>query len=551
MLRRRFGYQAGQITAFEDEHLIAPGDSKLRSALLAEEIERPRTGPMRDIVATIQPEQDYIVRQALEITTVVQGAPGTGKTAVGLHRLAYLLYTYGDRLRRSGVLILGPNITFLNYIREVLPALGEIDVKQMTVGDLAAHVPVSADDSPDTAAIKGDVRMATVLRRALYSRVTVPTERLVVPRGSRHWYVEIETLKTSVENLLSRDTSYNSAREALATQLAHAVLRNQESAGFAADHRTLTSLAKTPQIKAAVQAIWPRVSAVTLVKSLLENKAYLFSASDGILTSEEQATILRRPLRRDEGWATSDQFLIDEVEGLLNRSPSMGHVVLDEAQDLSGMQLRAVGRRCTTGSATVLGDLAQGTTPWAVSDWKAAMSHLGKDAASVEVLDRSYRVPSSVLEFASRLLPTIVPGMTQPQSVHGHIGKLEVRESEDLASDTLTTIRHLGENPGSIAVIAAGDDVRRVASYLEASGLTYDTLEVPSESARVTLAVADLVKGLEFDHVLVIEPSNIVDAELSTWQGLRRLYVVLTRAVSSLTILHSEPLPGELLPSKS
>lgn len=184
-LRRRFGFEGGQISAYEDEHLADSTEADLTSELLATEIERPRVGPMRDIVSTIQPEQDTIVRAPLEVTTVVQGAPGTGKTAAGLHRLAFLLYAHRERLRRSGVLIVGPNAAFLNYIRDVLPALGEIEVKQTSLTDFAGHVPLTAEEPTEVAAIKGDTRMAAVLRRTVYSHVRPPAERLTVPHGAR------------------------------------------------------------------------------------------------------------------------------------------------------------------------------------------------------------------------------------------------------------------------------------------------------------------------------------------------------------------------------
>lgn len=188
-LRRRFGYTRGDITAYEDEHLSDPGEAARTSKLLQQEIERPRVGPMRDIVATIQPEQDEIVRSGLGGTVCVQGGPGTGKTAVGLHRVAYLLYAHRERLARTGTLVIGPNRSFLHYIEQVLPALGELTVRQATVDDLVAHVEVRGTDDAAAAVVKGDARMAEVLRRAVYSHVTMPTEPVVVVRGSRRWRV--------------------------------------------------------------------------------------------------------------------------------------------------------------------------------------------------------------------------------------------------------------------------------------------------------------------------------------------------------------------------
>ena len=210
LLRRRFGFVRGQITAYEDEHLVEPqADDAVRSQILAAEIERPRVGPMRDIVATIQPEQDVIVRADVAQTICVQGAPGTGKTAVGLHRAAYLLYTFRDRLRRGGVLVVGPNSAFLSYIAAVLPALGEVDVRQVTLEELVEHrVPVRGQDSAEVATLKGDERMAKVLARAVYAGLLPPDEPLVVPRGARRWRVPTWELGKIVDELRDRDVRY-------------------------------------------------------------------------------------------------------------------------------------------------------------------------------------------------------------------------------------------------------------------------------------------------------------------------------------------------------
>ena len=192
-LRRRFGFSGGELTAYEDELFGARSAGKERSSqpsqILISEIERPRSGPMRDIVATIQPDQDDIVRADAGQTVCVQGAPGTGKTAVGLHRVAYLLYAYREQVRRRGVVMVGPNQAFLSYIRNVLPALGEIDVAQTTVGELVASVPVRGADDEAAAVVKGDARMAEVLRRALWGTIRPPAAAVMLPRGTRRWRV--------------------------------------------------------------------------------------------------------------------------------------------------------------------------------------------------------------------------------------------------------------------------------------------------------------------------------------------------------------------------
>ncbi|KNE83228.1 MULTISPECIES: HelD family protein [Streptomyces] len=574
-LRRRFGYTGGELTAYEDERLSDPAAAETVSRLLQTEIERPRVGPMRDIVATIQPEQDEIVRAGLGGTLCVQGAPGTGKTAVGLHRVAYLLYAHRERLSRAGTLVIGPNRSFLRYIEQVLPALGELEVAQATVDDLVAHVPVTGTDTPEAARLKGDARMAEVLRRAVRSGVRPPGEGLVVVRGSRRWRVPAEELRQIVDELLGRGIRYGAAREALPQRIAHAVLVRMEAAGEAPDDRTQNAVARDRAVKAAVKAIWPPVDPAKLVLRLLSDAAFLAEQAEGVLSAGEQALLLRpKPPRsvRSAAWSAADAVLIDEVRDLVERTPSLGHVVLDEAQDLSPMQYRAVGRRCTTGSATILGDLAQGTTPWSTAAWSEALSHLGKPDGRIEELTEGFRVPRDVIAYASRLLPAIAPGLKEATSVREAAGALEIRGVDaagggsggeagggdgdgsggpgprpGLAAAVAEACREALEHEGSVGLIAADARVPALAGALAAAGLPYlSPGEETTADARLTLVPASLAKGLEYDYVVLDEPAAVVAAEPDRRTGLRRLYVALTRAVSGLTVLHAEDLPPEL-----
>ncbi|MFD3313463.1 HelD family protein [Streptomyces sp. NPDC058694] len=554
-LRRRFGYTAGDLTAYEDEHLSDPAEAAATSKLLQQEIERPRVGPMRDIVATIQPEQDEIVRSGLGGTVCVQGGPGTGKTAVGLHRVAYLLYAHRDRLARTGTLVIGPNASFLHYIEQVLPALGELAVRQATVDDLVAHVEVRGRDEAAAAVVKGDARMAEVLRRAVRSHVTMPTEPVMVVRGSRRWRVPAYELEVIVRELLDRDIRYGAAREALPQRIAHAVLVQMERSGEAPDDRVQDAVARNTAVKAAVKAVWPPVDPAKLVLRLLSDADFLAAHAEGILTEDEQKTILwARPVRsvKSAKWAAADAVLIDEATDLVQRTHSLGHVVLDEAQDLSPMQYRAVGRRCTTGSATVLGDLAQGTTPWATRSWEEALTHLGKGDAVVEELTAGFRVPTDVITYASRLLPHIAPGLTPVASVRENPGFFEVRPTGADTADTADTevvaaCEELLRNEGSVGLIAADARVPALADALTAAGLPYlGPGEETTLTTRLTLVPASLAKGLEYDYVVLDEPRAIVDGEPDERTGLRRLYVSLTRAVSGLIVTHAAPLPPQL-----
>jgi hypothetical protein len=478
----------------------------------------------------------------------VQGAPGTGKTAVGLHRVAYLLYAYREQVRRRGVVVVGPNRAFLSYIRNVLPALGELDVTQTTVGELVGSqglVAVRGTDAEAAAIVKGDARMAEVLRRALWSSVRRPADAMVVPRGSRRWRVSAHELEELVAELRTRGVRYGAARELLEHRIAHVILTQMEAAGEACDDRTHEAVRRSRPVRSAVDAIWPKADPVRLVFGLLSSAPALAAAAGRVLNAAEQDVILWSPAPRgprSAPWSAADLVLIDEARDLITRTPSLAHVVVDEAQDLSPMECRALGRRCTTGAATVLGDLAQGTTPWAAPSWPSLLSNLGKPDTGVRELSVGYRVPRQILDYASTLLAVIAPELQPASSLRADAGALDVMRvpvsalGPQLAAACVQALTR----PGSVAVIAADPQVRSLAGALGRAGLDYGE---PGSDARLTLVPVTLAKGLEFDHVIVVEPARIARAEA---RGLHRLYVALTRAVSRLTVLHAEPLPDPL-----
>ncbi len=552
VLRRRFGLDRGEITAYEDEHLVDPTEHDIRSRILADEIERPRVGPMRDIVATIQPEQDELVRADAGTTVCVQGAPGTGKTAVGLHRAAWLLHAHRERLARSGVLVIGPNRAFLDHVGAVLPTLGEVQVGHTTIDALVGAWPVRATDPVEAAVLKGDARMAEVLRRAVWSHVGRPDTALVLPRGASRWRVPAYSVVEILEELETRGVRYDAARQMLPQRLAHAVLLQMERAGGSPDDRVQDSVAASPVVRRYAAALWPVLDPRQVLYELYADPARL-AAAEGVLTAREQSALAwARPPRTRGGarWTAADLVLLDEVGDLLQRTPSLGHVILDEAQDLSAMQLRAVGRRCSTGAATVLGDLAQGTTPWATSSWAESLGHLGKPDAHVEILDRGFRVPSSVIELAARLLPHMAPGLGVPVSVRDNPGRLDIRRADGVAlwDATSEVVASLVATPGSVGVVAADAAVPHVSAALTGRGIGHGVLGADHGDVdhQVDVVPASVAKGLEFDEVVVVEPAAIAEAEPDERTGLRRLYVVLTRAVSGLTIVHARPLPPEL-----
>jgi DNA helicase IV len=567
-LRRRFGFSHGQLTAYEDEDLTGPGQVA-QSEIMESEIERPRTGPMRDIVATIQPEQDSIVRAGLNQSLCVQGAPGTGKTAIGLHRAAYLLYAYREQLARSGVLVVGPNDSFLSYIADVLPALGEIDAAQTTVTSLVCGsngVTVRGLDSVPAALIKGDARMAEVLRRAAWSHLGTPTAPLVVPRGAYQWRVGAYLTAEIVDELRRRGVRYGAGRAMLPQRLAHQVLLRMEAAGESPDDRIQNAVARSKPVRAYTDEIWPALDPVKLIMRLLSDQDFLGAAAEGILTpAEQQLILIRHPPRSASTarWSLPDVILIDEAADLLQRTPSRGHVILDEAQDLSPMMLRAVGRRASTGSVTVLGDLAQATTPWATRSWHESLAHLGHTDAAVEELVAGFRVPGAVIDFAARLLPQIAPSLKPPHSVRRHRGELDLRATGQLDEELGDAITQAMRNEGTVGVIVADAAVPAVWKLLDRRQIEYDVLgedpeifeahgDLPRSDPEITphlrpiLVPALLAKGLEFDHVVLLEPADIVAGEPDQVTGLRRLYVCLTRAVTSLIVVYSGELPAAL-----
>jgi DNA helicase IV len=556
--RRRFGFSGGQLTAYEDELFTGAVTADAAdgvaarpamSRIMIEEIERPRSGAMRDIVATIQPEQDDIVRADATLSVCVQGAPGTGKTAVGLHRVAYLLYAYRDRMSRGGVLVLGPNRAFLTYIRNVLPALGEFDATQTSVTELLATVPIRGADSEVTARIKGDARMAEVLRRALWERIREPAESIMLARGSRRWRISADRLAELVAELRERGVRYGTGREMLSHRIAHVILTQMEAAGETCDDRTHEAVRRTSQVKTAVNAIWPKADAVRVVFDLLSDPEAIARFADGVLSDAEQQAIAWAKPPRGPGsarWSAADAVLIDEVTDLIERTASLAHIVIDEAQDVSAMACRAIGRRATTGSVTVLGDIAQGTTAWAAGSWEQMLSDLGKPEAALEILNTGYRVPRQILDFASRLLTEIAPDLEPARSVRQDAGSLAITAVSvgDLDRALAALCATALAQPGSIAVITADSDATKTAAALRAAGLPHAVLDGEAESAKLTVVPVGLAKGLEFDHVIVVEPATIASAEA---RGLQRLYVALTRAVSRLTVLHTSPLPEPLL----
>jgi DNA helicase IV len=560
-VRRRFGWapaskgDSADLTGLEDEWLTvegeaAPAASGEGSRIVAREIERPRVGPMRDIAATIQPDQDDLVRADLATSVCVQGAPGTGKTAVGLHRAAYLLYTHPQRVQRGGLLILGPNRTFLTYISEVLPALGESGVRQSTIEEILVEESSTAvarartyEDAGAAAAVKHDARMADVLHRALYSRVRpeAATDSLAVPDGSYRWRVPTGVLGRIVADVRGEEPPYAVGRERVRSRAVRHLQEQAERRSGPVNNLWLQKVGRSRPMSAYVDAVWPRVRPEEVVAGLLGDADALAAAADGILDADEQRAVLwAKPPRsfRSASWSAADLVLLDEVAGLLEHPAGYGHIVIDEAQDLSPMQARSIARRAAYGSLTVLGDLAQGTTPWAARTWGELLGHLGKPDALIAPLTTGFRVPGAVVALTNRLLGLLDVDVPPARSLR-HDGEVRIRQTRDVIAGTVDAVREALAHEGSVGVVAAdGETVRLLRTALTDAGVEVGGPDDPR--ARVTVLGASVAKGLEYDHVVAVEPAAVAEAER---RGLHRLYVVLTRAVSRLDVVHSRPLP--------
>jgi len=551
--RRRFVFSARELTDVFEEDFTDPdslaGAGGVPDPLLAE-LGRARTGQMRDIVATIQAEQDAIIRAPIETCLVVQGGPGTGKTAVALHRAAFLLYEHRARLAREGVLVVGPNPVFLRYISQVLPSLGETSATQTTVdGLLALRFRIVAEDALPVAAIKGDARLAEVIARGAADAVRVPADGVTVRFRTRRLTLVADDVREMVDEARRRDASFATQRERFRKLLVRrAYDRYTGGVAIELDENDFGSaLLADAESRKAIDGCWRSVSAVALVRSLLSQRAFLARAAAGVLSDDEQRAILR-PRGSADAWTADDLPLIDEAEAFVRgASRRFGHVVVDEAQDLSPLQLRMLARRAQRHSMTVLGDLAQATGPASPSSWEATLEHLGRPVnAQPAELTMGYRLPGAFLALANRLLPTAAPGVAASRSVRADGDPPDVHEcAPDLLVAAIADhALVLAKEFGTVAVIAADGRVDALRRAIEDRGVVLaEPGEVAPDRPLVVLA-ARLAKGLEFDAVIVAEPAEIAEEEP---HGVRLLFVALTRAVQHLALAHARPLPEPLV----
>jgi DNA helicase IV len=582
--RRHFATRGRKLLGIEDELfgegadlfggglVVADGDIKVRgqSSLIAA-LEESRTGRLSDIVATIQGEKDEVIRSPLPGVLVVQGGPGTGKTVVALHRAAYLLYTYRFPLEGQGVLVVGPNRLFLGYIERVLPSLGEAGVELAVLADLVENVRVRGRDAPATARIKGDARMSRVLTKAVRDRERPLRQPLRVPYGIQTLVLPTERTAAIVAEARRRYRLHNAGRRFVEAQLFVALADVSRVPTTPEEVRERARQA--PEVREALERMWPVLTPAQLLHDLFGSQALVDLAAGRHLSADERAALVRPRADDVDGviWTHDDVPLLDEARALLGPTSrkrrrssngdapatdpdeirTYGHIVVDEAQDLSPMQLRMLSRRSLNGSMTVVGDIAQATGVWAHQDWDDILEHLPQRRPEQRAeLSIGYRIPGPTMELAAKVLAVAAPALQPPDSVRkqgdeprilavdpSSGGALAARVAEVAAEERDTV------DPGSVAVIAPATLVDDVASALEAAGIEFGRAARNGLESRVTLVPVSLVKGLELDAAVVVEPAAIVDEEA---QGMRALYVALTRATKRLAVVHARPLPEPL-----
>jgi hypothetical protein len=535
-LRRRFRIRGRTLTGISDEALdgsVEDVASTLDDFLL-EELERARDTRMRDIVATIQADQYGLIARPPEPALVIQGGPGTGKTAVGLHRASYLLFTHREALRR--VLVVGPNAVFMDYVSHVLPALGEDAVDQRAVVELVEGAEVTLVDPPAVERLKADARLAEVVRRAveLRSRGT-PAELVVRMEG-----MFVGVREREVAELLDAARGEGELSAAARERFRMSVLRRfyadygETLGGLAvrAFDEVERSLRKDGLLNRFLETVWPAPKPEQVVRQLLSSRERLAVAADGILDEDEQRLLGRTR----SGWSAADLPLLDEARALLlDDHARYGHVIVDEAQDLTPMQLRMIARRAA-GAFTILGDVAQATGPMAYGSWDEVLGRLpGGDEAEIEELKHAYRVPREIMALALPLLPHIAPEVEPPVAYRAGAEPPRFVRAEAPLEAAYEEATQLAGDEGLLAVIAPAS-LRGEAEA--APGSLFD-------DTRIAVLTPREAKGMEFDHVIVVEPALIVE-EGAGGQGLRELYVALTRPTTTLVVVHARPLPREL-----
>lgn len=576
--RRHFVVEGSQLLALEDElfgegHLGVGQDEGLggddpRQGLrgystLLTALGRSRTGQLGDIVATIQAEQDEIIRSPQAGVLVVQGGPGTGKTVVALHRAAYLLYTHRFPLEDQGVLVIGPNRVFLRYIERVLPSLGEAGVQQVILADLIPEVQFGLRESSNVARVKGSKRIAKVIDKAITDRERPLREDVQLPYGVGYVRLRAEESVQIIKAARRRYHRHNQARRYVENEVWAALAASFRSGADAEDIRD--ALTGSPEIRAVLERMWPVLTPAQLLHDLFGSKALLTLAGNGIMPESDYLALYRdrSDSLEEVRWSNADAALLDEARFLLGPRPrksgkvdetdeirTFGHIVVDEVQDLTPMQLRMVTRRSLSGSMTVVGDIAQATGPLAPNDWKDVLEHLpSRKTPRVVGLSVGYRIPAQIMELADKVMHAATPGLRAPRSVRDgdEVPVITAVESADALYEAVIARANVllqQSGGGRTAIICPDDMVDQMSSALDAASVPHGRAQAAGLDQNLSIVPASLAKGLELDDVIVVEPTAIVADDA---QGLRLLYVTLTRSTRSLTVVHCMPLPDAML----
>ena len=624
LVRRRHIYTRNRtVTSVDNEVFdldrlpVADRQTLSGEAMLIASVTAGRTGRMTNVVATIQAEQDRVIRSALQGVLVVQGGPGTGKTVAALHRAAYLLYTHRQTLERRGVLVIGPNTTFLRYISQVLPSLGETDVVLSSVAELFPGVKAAPDDDAEAAVIKGDPKMVHVLRRAVRDLERVPPADLEITVDGVRMTLPRDVCLRARDRARALRKPHNVARKLFVTELLGALARAEAAVldrPFDPDDLPYARarLWDEPPVRTALDALWPFLTPQRLVAGLLAEEAALRRAAPD-LSYAERAVVLR-PAAPD-AWTVADVPLLDEAAQLLgtddsaekarrraadrerraeeryarevleitglagqnfvdaatladwNRDPGQtlttaerawadpswayGHVIVDEAQELSAMAWRMVMRRIPTRSMTVVGDIAQRGNAAGARSWAQMLDPYVRGRWREELLTINYRTPAEIMAVAADVLASVAPAEKPPESVREegippralNVAQPPAPPSDALAAGVATVVAAdlAGmREEGRLAVIAPTARMRELAQALPAAvpGDRAEVLESP-----VALLTVGQAKGLEFDRVVLVDPAGILTQSPA---GGHDLYVAITRATHRLTVVYDGDLPPSL-----
>jgi DNA helicase IV len=538
--RRQFSTEQNAVLDFEDlvfaqlaeqvAALEAPPDEPLLTDALLAELERARTGELREIAETIQAAQYDIIREDLDQLLLVQGGPGTGKTVVALHRVSWLLYNHPDRLRPDDVLVLGPNPTFIKYISKVLPFLGDDQVQQRTVRALLPGIRADRTEEIGVARLKGELRLMHLIDQGLQDRVGVPDGPLDAELGPQVVRLDRAEVQREVER--SRALAYAEGRQRVRDHLRRLISR---------------AFAGTPtsdDIDRVLDRIWPQFTAAAFLRDLFGSEARLLRAAGADFSAEEVRWLYRRATVRlaEERWSLTDVPLLDYADFRINgpRKDRFSHIVVDEAQDLSPMELQMIRRLSSTGSMTVLGDIAQSTGPWARDSWDDVVQGLRRDDVPVQQvhLRYGYRVPSQVFRYAAQLLPFAAPGLEEPRVIRDGPSEPELlrADPEEIGADVVAVAQKYIARGLNVAVICPAAAWGSVREAFDRSDVEWHDVRTDGLAGPITLLPPTESKGLEFDSVIVIDPTAIVAEDP---QGLRLLFVALTRTTRYLAVVHT------------